>query len=128
MNWITKQMQWIMLVSGVLTCTMFYAAIDPQAAMLSTFGATMEGPLVNVVVRNWGALITLVGLMLIYGAYRPAQRPVILVLACASKLIFIGLVLTYGQAYLGKVGVAVGFDLCVVLLFSAYLARSTHKS
>jgi len=124
MNWITKQMQWIMLVSGVLTCTMVYAAIDPQAAMLSTFGATMEGPLVNIVVRNWGALITLVGLLLIYGAYRPAQRPVILVLACASKLIFIGLVLTYGQAYLGKVGVAVVFDVCVVLLFAAYLANA----
>ncbi|MBC7916923.1 MAG: hypothetical protein H7Y28_03840 [Rhodoferax sp.] len=120
-------MKWIMLVSGLLTCTMFYAALDPQAAMLSTFGATMEGPLVNIVARNWGALITLVGLLLIYGAYRPAQRPLILVLACVSKLIFIGLVLTYGQAYLGKVGIAVVFDLFVVVLFAAYLFNSRKQ-
>lgn len=128
MHWIEKQMKWIMLVSGLLTCTMFYAALDPQAAMLSTFGATMEGPLVNIVVRNWGALITLVGALLIYGAYRPAQRPLILVIACVSKLIFVGLVLIYGQAYLGKVGVAVVFDLCVVALFAAYLARGKHTT
>lgn len=128
MNWIAKQMKWIMLVSGVLTCTMVYAALDPQAAMLATFGATMEGPLVHIVVRNWGALITLVGLFLIYGAYRPAQRPVILVLACVSKLVFIGLVLVYGQAYLGKAGAAVVFDSVVVVLFALYLAGLRQKA
>ena len=59
--------KWIMLVSGALTCTMIYAFIAPQAALTSTFGAALEGPVANVVVRNWGALITLVGAMLIYG-------------------------------------------------------------
>ena len=57
--------KWIMLVSGVLTCTMFYAFVAPQAALTSTFGAALEGPVANVVVRNWSALITLVGAMLI---------------------------------------------------------------
>ena len=37
MNWIIANMKWIMIVSGALTCTMFYAAIAPQAAMRSTF-------------------------------------------------------------------------------------------
>ena len=52
MNWITVNMKWIMIVSGALTCTMFYAAIAPQAALRSTFGESLEGPLAEIVVRN----------------------------------------------------------------------------
>ena len=57
-----------MLVSGTLTCSMVYAALSPQAALLSTFGETLEGPVALIVVRNWGVLIALIGLMFIYSA------------------------------------------------------------
>ena len=123
MLWIVKRLKWIMLISGVLTCTMLYAAIDPQGALRQTFGTTLEGPLANIVVRNWGVLITLVGALLIYGAYRPASRPLVLVVAIVSKLVFIGLVLVYGQAYLGTAGLAIGFDLVVVGLFIVALVQ-----
>lgn len=123
MQWIAKALKWIMLVSGVLTCTMLYAAIDPQGALRQTFGTTLEGPLANIVVRNWGVLITLVGALLIYGAYRPASRPLVLTVAIVSKLAFIGLVLVYGQAYLGTAGLAIGFDLVVVGLFIVALVQ-----
>jgi hypothetical protein len=124
MNWIVAKIKWIMLVSGALTCTMVYAAIAPQAALRSTFGDTLEGPLAEIVVRNWGALIALVGAMLIYGAYRPAGRPLILTVAGLSKLVFIGLVLVYGRQFLGhQVGVAIVIDLAMVALFIAYLVR-----
>lgn len=123
MHWINAYIKWIMLVSGLLTCTMVYAAIDPQGALRNTFGATLEGPLADIVVRNWGALITLVGALLIYGAYRPASRALVLTIAVVSKLIFITLVLVYGQAYLGKAGVAVVFDLLVVALFVIHLMQ-----
>ena len=69
MSWLAKRMKWLMLVSGVLTCTMIYAAIAPQAALRSNFGSVLEGPVAEIVVRNWGVLIALVGLMLIYGAF-----------------------------------------------------------
>ena len=59
MNWIVAKIKSIMLVSGALTCTMPYAALAPQAALRSTFGETLEGPLAEIVVRNWGALIAL---------------------------------------------------------------------
>jgi hypothetical protein len=36
MNFIVANMKWIMLGSGVLTCTMVYAAIAPEAALRST--------------------------------------------------------------------------------------------
>ena len=125
MSWIVAKIKWIMLVSGALTCTMLYAAIAPQAALLSTFGGSLEGPVAEIVVRNWGALITLVGAMLIYGAYDPPGRPLILTVAGISKLIFIGLVLVHGRDFLGhQVGIAILVDLAVVALFIAYLISS----
>lgn len=72
--WIVRNMRWIMLVSGGLTATMVQAAITPDPALQSNFGETVSGPLAHLVVRNWGALIALVGGMLIYGAFNPPQR------------------------------------------------------
>jgi hypothetical protein len=121
--------KWIMLVSGALTCTMIYAFIAPQAALTSTFGAALEGPVANVVVRNWGALITLVGAMLIYGALHPPVRSFVLVIAAASKLVFIGLVLSHGAAFLGyQAGIAIAIDSVWVLLFAWYLLTSRRAA
>lgn len=125
MQWIATRIKWIMLVSGVLTCTMVYAAIAPQAALQGSFGETLEGPLADIIVRNWGALIALVGAMLIYGAYDPPGRRLILVVAGTSKVVFIGLVLSQGQQYLGQpVGISVAVDSVMALLFAAYLVGS----
>src|SRR5262245_58859028 len=100
MNWLVANMKWIMIVSGLLTCTMVYSAVAPHAALRSTFGDSLEGPLAEIVVRNWGALIALVGGMLIYGAYHPPVRPLVLTVAGLSKVIFIGLIATHGVQYL----------------------------
>ncbi len=128
MNWIVSSIKWIMLLSGALTCTMLYAAIAPQAALRSTFGETLPGPLADIVVRNWGALIGLVGAMLVYGAYDPPGRPLILTVAGLSKLVFIGLVLGYGRQYLGhRVGLAMVIDLVMVALFVGYLVGARRR-
>lgn len=124
MNWLIAKMKWIMLVSGALTCTMVYAAVAPQASLRSTFGESLEGPVAEIVVRNWGALIVLVGAMLIYGAFHAPVRPLVLTVAGLSKIIFIGLVLAHGPRYLGEqAGVAIAIDLIMVLLFTGYLIR-----
>ncbi len=124
MKIITNNIKWIMLISGALTCTMIYAAIDPEAALMFTFGASISGPIAEIVVRNWGALITLFGAMLIYGAFEPLHRSLVLVVASIGKIVFIGLVLTIGNQYLGKAGVAIAFDSIVVIIFLIYLAKA----
>jgi hypothetical protein len=125
MNAVTAHIKWIMLVSGALTCTMVYAAIAPQAALHATFGETLDGPLAEVVVRNWGALITLVGLMLIGGAFNPPVRSLALAVAGASKLVFAGLVLAHGGRYLSQgAGIAIAIDLLWVVLFAWYLVST----
>jgi len=120
--WIVHKMRWIMMASGVLTATMIQAAIMPDAALESNFGETVSGPVAHLVVRNWGALIALVGGMLIYGAFNPLHRPLVLVVAGLSKVVFIVLVLSEGTRYLSyQAGVAIAIDSVMVLLFAWYL-------
>jgi hypothetical protein len=107
-----------MVISGVLTFTMIYAAIAPEAALRSTFGETLEGPVAEIILRNWGLLIALVGVMLIYAAYDPAARPLILTVAGIGKVFFIALVVAHGTRFLGgQADLAVIFDSVMVLLF-----------
>ena len=119
-----RHIKWIMIVSGLLTCTMLYAAVAPNAALQSTFGEDLgTSPLAEILVRNWGILITLVGGALIYGAYRPEARTLALVIATVSKLSFVSLVVSLGKDYLGQqAGVAVGIDALWVVLFAWHLA------
>ena len=114
--------KWIMLVSGALTCTMVYAAIAPQEAMRATFGEAPEGAAAEIVVRNWGVLITLVGATLIKGAFRPSVLRLALTIALLSKATFIALVLSHGGRFLSyQAGVAVAVDAVWVLIFTAIL-------
>jgi hypothetical protein len=123
MNWIIGHIKWIMLVSGVLTSTMIYAAVAPTAALQSTFGESLEGPVADLVVRNWGFLIALIGAMLIYGAFHPLQRPLVLLVGGASKVFFIGLMFAHGLLQ-GQAAVSGAIDLVMVVLFALYLIGS----
>jgi len=119
---IVSSIRWIMLASGLLTSTMVYAAIAPEAALQSTFGETLTGPVSRIVVRNWGALIALMVAMLIYGAFQPAARQLVLVVAGTSKVVFIALVLSHGARYLGgQAGITIAIDAVTVALFAWYL-------
>lgn len=123
--WIVHNIRWIMLVSGVLTATMAQAAITPDPALQSNFGETVSGPLAHLVVRNWGALIALIGGMLIYGALNPIQRPLVLIVAGASKVVFIALVVSEGTRYLvHQAGVAVAIDSVMIVVFAWYLVAA----
>jgi hypothetical protein len=121
-NIINKSIKWIMIIAGAITCSMIFAAIAPEAALMNTFGASIQqGPLVDIVVRSWGVLITLMGLMLIYGAYRPQYRSLVLTVSAASKLAFVLLILVYGADYMDKAMPTVIFDTLVSLIFVVYL-------
>ena len=129
MNQLVARIHWLMLVSGALTFTMVTALVVPQSALRSTFGATLEGPVADVVVRNWGALIALVGAMLVYGAFKPAVRSLVLTVAAASKATFIALVLAEGGLFLvHQAGVAVAVDAVLVVLFALYLVAAPRAA
>ncbi|MGD9979153.1 MAG: hypothetical protein AB7H66_10870 [Hyphomonadaceae bacterium] len=111
----------IMVVSGLLTLTMLYAAAAPIAAAQSFFGETPDGAFASIVVPNWGILIGLMGALLIYGAFKPSARKLALVVAGASKVAFVALILAQGDRYIDSLGVAVVVDSVMVVLFAAYV-------
>lgn len=122
MPFLRRSIPWVMLAAGLLTCTMFQATLAPAVVLHAFFGTALAGPAAEIVVRNWGALIGLGGLLLIYGAWREAARNVALVMAMASKLVFITLVLLLGSQFLSlQAGMAVAADAVMVLWFAAYL-------
>lgn len=129
MNFFLGNFKWLMLLSGVLTCTMVIGMFSPNTLLTSNFGQTMEDPLANIIVRNWAALITIIGAALIYGAFVPKVQLFALTMAIISKAIFITLVMLYGKSYLGfDIGIAVIVDSVMIILFTSYLMLSIrHK-
>jgi hypothetical protein len=128
MNFLVKQMKWVMLISGLLTFTMIYAAFAPQASLQSTFGEALTGPVADIVVRNWGALIALIGAMLLYGAFNVASRPLVLTVAGVSKIVFIGLILASEQRLIDKAIVPIAIDSLMIVLFALYLIASRNRT
>ncbi|HXT22956.1 MAG TPA: hypothetical protein VN923_19565 [Thermoanaerobaculia bacterium] len=122
MSWIVRRIKAIMLVSGIFTLGQLYAFVAPFGALRTLFGASLEGPVANMVVRNWGALIALIGAMIVYGAFHPPLRRFILATTAVSKVVFIGLVIAGGSQFLGHpIAIAALVDVVVVLLFTVYL-------
>lgn len=126
MDTITRAIKPVMLVSGLITGTMLYAALAPVTAIQSMFGEVPTEPLVELLVRNWGALVTLIGFALIYGAFRPHVRTLVLVLGIISKIWFVALVIGYGYAS-SPAGMAIWLDIVFVALFLAFLVSGTKK-
>ena len=125
MTFIADNMQWIMLVSGLLTLTMLQGVFAPRAVMQAFFGESIESRSAELVVRNWAALIAGGGALLIYAAFNPEWRPLVLIFTGAGKLAFIALVLAQGGRFLKRqAGVAVVLDGVMVALFAAYLLSS----
>jgi hypothetical protein len=117
MNFSIKYFKWVMLVFGTLTFTMLYGLIAPQAALESMFGTTFDGVLETIVVRSWSALVGLMGAALIYGAYSEKNRIFSISIVAFSKVVFVSLMLLYGQEFLGKAGMAIIMD-CIFIIFS----------
>src|SRR5436190_14444585 len=128
MNVVARNIKGIMLLSGGLTTTVGYAALATKAALESTFGEGVSGPVAELLARNWGVLVAVLGVMLIHGAFKAASRRVALLAAGASKVCFIALVLSNGTRFLGHgAGTAVVVDSLMVILFAAYLAVTRHE-
>ena len=127
MDFIIKNIKWVMLVSGVLTFTMFYGLFAPQAALESMFGVSFSGTLETIVVRSWCALVGLMGAILIYGALDDNSRVFAISVATVSKVIFVSLVMFYGQEFLGEVGLAIAMDCITIALAVLFLVAVSAK-
>lgn len=121
MEFLTNRIKWLMIASGVFTCAMLLAFLSPASALENFFGVTTMAAHEEIVIRNWGFLIFTVGVLLIYGAFNPPNRNLVLMIAIITKCVFVGLVLIYGAEYMDTMGVPVVVDSIIIVLFSLYL-------
>jgi hypothetical protein len=124
LNIIMTNIKWIMVIAGLLTCSMIFAVFAPDAALISMFGEALTQPLAQVVVRSWGFLIFLIGALLMYGAYKPEYRNLALVFSSVSKIAFIALIVIFGTQYIEKSAVTIVLDSVLVVIFLSYLYHS----
>ena len=130
MRFFLSNFKWVMLVCGLLTCTMFQGLVSPLNSLQSNFGeTTLPSTAYEIIVRNWSALIGLMGIMLIYGAFVPSVRRFSLIIAGISKVVFILLILSSGMQYFNfGAGMAVIIDSIMVVVFITYLFLSRSYS
>jgi len=122
MSILVDNMQWVLLVCGLLTLSMIQAVFAPRATMRAYFGEAPDSKAADLLMRNWGMLVAAGGALLVYAAFAPEARPVALIYVGVTKLAFISLVLMAGGAFLKKqAGLAVVVDGVMVVLFAAYL-------
>lgn len=121
MNFIINNIKWVMLISGLLTATMFYGLFAPQEALESMFGVAFNGTLESIVIRSWCALVGLIGTLLVYGAFSERNRGFALSVATISKVIFVSLILIYGREYWNTVMPAITMDCVTIAMVVLYL-------
>lgn len=113
-----------LLVFGALTLTMIGTVFAPQEVLMATFGAAFDDPLALMIVRSWGALIGLIGGMLVYAAFHPDQRRPLVIGAMISKIMFLGLLITYGAAYLAAAMGVIIADTAAIAFMAACVASA----
>ena len=65
MGILVDNIQWMLLAAGLLTCSTIQATVAPRATVRTYFGEAPDSPQFDLVVRNWGMLITAAGALLI---------------------------------------------------------------
>lgn len=127
MGMLVDNIQWVLLVAGLLTCSMIQATLAPRATVRTYFGEAPDSPQFDLVVRNWGMLIAAAGGLLIWASFAPEVRLAAIALAIVTKIAFIALMLGSGvmkrQAW-----VALVVDAIMIVLFAAYLIATMGQA
>ena len=120
MNILIEQFKWVMLVGGLLTCSMWLAVVAPQTALRLLVGEAPSGELPTMLARCFGVMVGLNGVLLIWGAFHPEVRPVVLTYAALGKAAFVAMVAPNAR-WRPKAMVGLVVDSVLVVLFAAYL-------
>ena len=121
MSWIVQNIDWVLLVSGIGTCSVVLMALAPHAAQRAFFGAIAEGPVANLIARSWGTMVFAAGLMLLYAAYHPEVRLPILLYSIVGKGSFVVLTAATPAFRRQTAGMLAVVDLIVIGLLGWYL-------
>jgi hypothetical protein len=121
-NVIGPHVEIILIVTGAVTALALMLFIAPSSVLRMAFGAAPTDVVSIAVVRHWGLVIFLIGLMLIYAAFYPAVRDPAMVVAAVEKLILgVGVFGTSLRSRPVAAAIAAG-DSLMGLVYLLYLA------
>lgn len=122
MSILTDNMQWVLLICGLLTFSMIQGIFAPRFTMRAYFGEAPDSPAADALMRSWSALVAFSGLFLIYAGYTPAVREAAVAVVGAGKLFFVILLLSQPKRFFrGQAVTAIILDSLMVIVFAAYL-------
>jgi hypothetical protein len=119
---LVDNMQWVLLVCGLLTFSMIQGVFAPRFTMRAYFGEALDSAASDALVRSWSSLVAFGGLFLVYAAFAPEVRPAALIVTGAGKLFFVLLLLSQPKRFVrGQAVTAIVLDSLMVIVFAAYL-------
>jgi hypothetical protein len=122
MDWIIRNIDWILQISGIATCSMISLLFAPRFMTRFIFGEGVTGPIATLIVRSWGVMITLGGLLLIYASVHPEARLPILMFSFFGKSSFVVPVVMQPSRYLRQRAYVAAFgDIAMMVCFAWYL-------
>jgi hypothetical protein len=83
------QIEWILLITGLLTAGAVVVFLAPVPMMKMLFGQAPSGVLSLLIARHWGLLVFLVGALVVYSAYHAEVRVPTLIVAIAEKTVLV---------------------------------------
>jgi|GEM_PF-2423708 len=125
MAWYVANFHWVLYVTGALTATLTLMALRPAQQFKAMFGAELTDPRLILVARQFGVVVGMLGLLLIYVGYEPSGRFPILALAIVSKASLV-MLLTLNIKHFGGTSArqVIIADALMVVLYVAYLAAA----
>ncbi len=122
MNLLVDNIQWVLLVCGLLTFSLVQGVFAPRSVLNRYFGEIEPSEAAVMLLRSWATLVAISGLFLIYAALTPAVRPTALIVVGTGKLVFVSLIVSQPPRFLkGQARVAAAVDGVMVVIFAAYL-------
>jgi hypothetical protein len=122
MSVLTNNIQWVLLICGLLTFSMIQGVFAPRFTMRAYFGEAPDSPAADALMRSWSALVAFSGIFLIYAGYTPAVREAAVAVVGAGKLFFVVLLLSQPKRFFrGQAVTAIILDSLMVIIFAVYL-------
>lgn len=119
---IGNHIQLILIVTGVITASMFLQFLAPRVIVRLVYGEEITDPVSLLVARHWGLLVGLIGALLVYAAFEPALRGPVVWVALIEKLALVAMLLGPAIRKRGRVASIAAGDLLMSLIYALYLA------
>ena len=115
----------ILIIVGIINILPIIVFFDPTKTA-KLYGVPINGENLIILMRHRGVLLSLVGLMLIFAAFKPEFRVFAIIIASISKLAFIYLTLTTSN-HTAEVRQVALIDVGAIVLLLSVLGIHFHS-